>query len=276
MDVDRDTLSPPVFIIGMHRSGTTLVAELLGELGINWGRVRDNYNESVCFQVLNEQLFAVNGCRWDDPVGLGQLFSTEMHLHRGRAVAQAIIDEQWLQLGFGEELQIGKQVLWGVKDPKTTFTLPVLHQCFPRAQVIHVLRNGIDVAISLQNRETNRPEGAAHPHYSQRCQSLNGCFALWKCYVKRALAYQQNGVDIQLLYYEDLLEEPENNVLRLLHRLGLEPQRSLTKHMARIDRSRRYGFQRNNTVREFAAKAAQDPLLAELYRERRDFWSHLQ
>jgi len=269
-----DSGPPPLIIIGMHRSGTTLVAELLGKFGVNWGRVRDNYNESVCFQVLNEQLFAVHNCRWDNPECLDRLFAGEVQLNRGMDIGRAIVDAEWLRLGYGDRVADGRPFAgWGFKDPKSTFTLPVLLKLFPGAKVLHVLRNGIDVAISLQKREASRPEGVDHPHYSRRCQSLEGCFELWKCYVKRALAYDQNGVDIRLLYYEDLLEDPENAMLRLTHWFGLEPGMAQADSVARIDRSRRYGFKHNTIIRDFAAKAAMEPLLIQLYREKRDFWS---
>ena len=60
---------------------------------------------------------------------------------------------------------------------------------FPRARIVHVVRHGADVAISLRKRETTRPEGRLHPHFSELSQSLEGCFSLWKAYVAQGRSY---------------------------------------------------------------------------------------
>src|SRR5213078_1316124 len=42
---------------------------------------------------------------------------------------------------------------WGWKDPRTVFTLPLWLQLFPKAKIINIVRNGVDVASSLSVRE---------------------------------------------------------------------------------------------------------------------------
>lgn len=41
---------------------------------------------------------------------------------------------------------------WGWKDPVNTFTLPFWLDLFPEARVVHIFRNGVDIAQSLYTR----------------------------------------------------------------------------------------------------------------------------
>jgi hypothetical protein len=47
---------------------------------------------------------------------------------------------------------------WGWKDPRNTFLLPLWLTIFPEAKIVHIYRNGIDIAQSLSLREGKRIE----------------------------------------------------------------------------------------------------------------------
>ena len=47
---------PPIIVIGMHRSGTTLLTRMMERCGVFWGTVKDEYNEATCFQSINEAI----------------------------------------------------------------------------------------------------------------------------------------------------------------------------------------------------------------------------
>ncbi len=264
-------VAPPVIVIGMHRSGTSLVSRLLEKMGVFWGSAKDNYNESICFQVLNERLFQLDDCRWDDVDRLSSFLDDEHRRWRAARIIESIVDERFVQQFWGDrrmEYQVPSvfsQPGWGFKDPRNTFTLPVFLERFPGARVIHVIRNGIDVAASLWKRETTRPEGSLHPHWSLLCQDLGGCLMLWKCYVKRALAYRENDVDIHELFYEDLLENPQDSLVRLADYLGVSATAGLNAAPAMINRGRRYSYRNEPVFLDFARKAKTDPLMTRLY-----------
>jgi hypothetical protein len=94
-------------------------------------------------------------------------------------------------------------VAWGWKDPRSTFTLPFWLDIFPDARVLHIYRNGVDVANSLHMRSQ---AGHAHfltwkrlhrrlafswwnqlsPKLYVRNFSLSEGFALWELYTRRA------------------------------------------------------------------------------------------
>ena len=51
-----------------------------------------------------------------------------------------------------KEIKSGQPINWGWKDPRTTITFPIWLQVFPKAKILHILRNGVDVAISIYRR----------------------------------------------------------------------------------------------------------------------------
>ena len=66
----------PIIIVGMHRSGTSMLTRMLEECGVFWGDKKDEYNESVFFQSINERLFNVAKATWDNPAPVEEYLST--------------------------------------------------------------------------------------------------------------------------------------------------------------------------------------------------------
>src|SRR5450755_898226 len=62
-----ETTHPPVIILGMHRSGTSMVSELLDQLGLFVGRELQDDHESTFFLDLNEQMMNRVSATWDHP-----------------------------------------------------------------------------------------------------------------------------------------------------------------------------------------------------------------
>ena len=189
----------PVIIIGMHRSGTTLLTKMLESCGIFWGGKKDEYNESIVFQSTNEKLFAMAKATWDNPEPIDSLFSDPRLEEEATSLIRTTLDDGFFNKYFIDQrpfrfqtLVTEEHAMWGWKDPRNIFTLPVWIDFFPDARIVHIVRNGLDVSASLWLRETTRPEGREHPHYSHRCQSHDGCFRLWKAYVERARHHVQN------------------------------------------------------------------------------------
>ncbi len=264
-----DNLPPPFIVIGMHRSGTSLLTRVLEPYGVFWGRDRDEYNEALCFQTLNERLFAEAGARWDRPEPLERKLAEPSFFHKGVDLIRAGADRlagDFLPLA-GDFLPLagsGFPRVWGWKDPRTTFTLPLWLRLFPRARVVHIRRHGVDVALSLYRRETSRPEGPLHPHWSPRCQTLDGCFSLWKEYLGRALSF--SGEAVHTLRYEDLLIDTRVETERICRHLGLDPASPASAAAPRIlrDKADPDRHRRDPLVMEFARRAAEDPFLRSL------------
>lgn len=263
-------LTSPIIVIGMHRSGTTLLTKMLEVCGVFWGGSKDEYNESIGFQSINEKLFAMANAAWDNPEPVESLLSEPRLAEDAESLIRSTLDD-----GFFNEYFIGHKpfrfpefteeyALWGWKDPRNIFTLPVWMRFFPDARIIHIVRNGLDVSASLWLRETTRPEEREHPHYSRRCQSQDGCFKLWKTYVERARQHVHqfdNAVEIR---FEDLLENHESTMFFIADFIGLELDGRLEQASAMIRPERRFAYIDNPTLKKFRCRVSKDVLLKEL------------
>lgn len=162
------SVTPPVIIIGMHRSGTSLAAGMLATCGLYLDpempppesgntldtpndRLRsDGYCEAVAFRLLNESLLERAGSAWDE---------VERFLRVREDPAFATRRLETLRRATFEELDSAFMSLmrsnaagWGWKDPRTSVTLPYWLRLFPTAKVLHVRRDPKAVLASLTRR----------------------------------------------------------------------------------------------------------------------------
>ncbi len=165
-------LPPPVIVIGVHRSGTSVVAQLLAALGVYLGapegiRPLDpgggyalGWNgEAAGFYRLNERLLQRAGARWDR-VG-PFLRRRDAEEFAGTAVRLLQLGTIWpLARDFLGPLPGKFAGPWGWKDPRNSLTLPYWLRLFPSARIIHVRRDAEAVARSLHRRAH---DWRAHP-----------------------------------------------------------------------------------------------------------------
>ncbi|HEV2154883.1 sulfotransferase [Bradyrhizobium sp.] len=223
----------PVIFIGMHRSGTSMLGRLLEELGMFFGTRKDENNEALFFQELNDWLLTQCGGRWDNPGPFKDFFWhsdeavrwTETYLRNMLASPRAIQFLGARRLLSGGIANLDEP--WGWKDPRTTFTLGMWLKLFPDAKVVSIERNGVDVAQSLRTREI-KILGDAQQYYeryralffvrprragfasSPRCLSLENAFSLWQEYTAAAdIAIAALPRERTLtLRYEEVLSDP--------------------------------------------------------------------
>jgi len=154
----------PVLLLGMHRSGTTLLAQMLAEMGMHLGRNLEEHHESVFVLDANDWVLARAHGAWDNPLPLRWLMenagSTEPlveHLRSrvdGISFLRRFIGPSRLRAFAGDG-----PLLWGWKDPRTTATWPLWQEVFPRARAVTVHRNGVGFTRSLLRQSV-----VAHPH----------------------------------------------------------------------------------------------------------------
>lgn len=229
----------PVIVIGMHRSGTSLLARLLNRLGCFLGGDLDGLYESRLFLTINEAILTHNRLSWDRPTGIQNLAREGYHrqftLNWMAAVLKSRARLDYLGQAYGAAYgDISSLPLrWGWKDPRTTFLLPLWMSLFPGARVIHIVRNGIDVSASLRNRhwrimdklglgtkwrlaEGTEPFTFNGIRYTHRCDTLSGCFSLWEEYVsegrKHLINLGEKSLEVQ---YEHLLSHPGRTLNRI-------------------------------------------------------------
>lgn len=186
---------PPYIIIGMHRSGTTALTKVLEKAGIFMGVIKDHNLEAMHFLSLNQQALWAEGADWLNPaIPRPENWSVpdvrDLYYEHFKASTKAA---QW-------KLRFNPQP-WGWKDPRNTFTLPRWLEVFPKARVIHLWRDGKEVALSLQKRNQQ-----AHEVHDERLDDLNFNYSLWELYVNQAERYRKKmGNRFLHIRYSDLL-----------------------------------------------------------------------
>ncbi len=186
----------PLLIIGMHRSGTSMLAQILHRSGVFMGADFTAYYESNYFQRLNENLFKAQRATWDFPVVTQQ---------RAVVNTKGLVSEYMSATNKPHHLAaLLLHKRWGWKDPRNTYTLGSWHQLFPSLKAIHIVRNGIDTALSLYERNMMlQPKTKWH---SSKLNTLTSCFQLWEDYVLQAQRWQPLLGDHYLqVRYEDVI-----------------------------------------------------------------------
>jgi len=145
----------------MHRSGTSLVANLLHECGLYLGRKRDllppsadnenGYWEIRKFVNLNDAILRTFGGSWNcQPVARAECFENE-NLNALRVKAEILIRD------------FVDREPWGWKDPRSSLTLPFWmnlnglgtpfwSRSGPKLKIVVCLRNPVEVFESLEVR----------------------------------------------------------------------------------------------------------------------------
>ena len=280
----------PVVILGMSRSGTTLLARLLSRLGLFLGHRMAEDLEAVYFHSLNATMIKRIHGYWDNPGPVryflqddGAVKMTVQHLEVDLTSYRVASFLGWVNF-FKYRSLLNYDRPWGWKDPQTILTLPLWLALFPQAKIVYIVRNGVDVAHSLRAMEQrviakrqkknsrrlkrmtlrNQLERAGFKG-SARSLCLAGGFSLWEEYVAQAeecLVAVDN--DRCVIKFEDLLAEPKTQLLRL-------------QQFCQLDASEEAVDDAVKTIRADRSHAfASDPALKDFYRQvhRRPWMTH--
>jgi hypothetical protein len=140
-----------VCVLGMHRSGTSVIARLLNLLGVYLGpddviarpgadNLRGHW-EHPEFVAINDEILARFGGRWDIPPALPPGWPGDPRLADLRGRATALL-----------ATLLAVRPLWGWKDPRTCLTLAFWQDLIGPMRYVHCVRNPRAVAASLAQR----------------------------------------------------------------------------------------------------------------------------
>ena len=149
--------NPYVFVVGCPRSGTTLLQRIL--------------THHPLLEVVNDSHFiprALKGERdeLDHTMPLtAELAERAITYHRfhrlgiDEAVARSLIHQastysQFVGMLYGQVAQQAGKPFAGEKTPDYVRSLPLLHRLFPDARILHIIRDGREVALSLRDWAT--------------------------------------------------------------------------------------------------------------------------
>lgn len=193
-----------IFVLGMHRSGTSALARTLGLLGCHAGEPADfpaadaanprGYWERRDIWRLNEDLLATLGTSWDGAAG----FSPGELLEALSAADLAAYTERAREVTGALDRAAGGRP-WVVKDPRLCLLLPIWRRVLKRPVCVLIERSPLSIARSLAARD-------GFP--------LALGIALWERYLRSALAASA-GLPRLRVRYEDLIDRPRATAGRL-------------------------------------------------------------
>ena len=255
----------PLIIVGMHRSGTTLLTNILEESSFWLGDEHEGNSEPQYVLDLNDKILAYLDANWCELHGFeaNKLANNDAL----KELAAKFVDDFDKILNGPFSTQNDK---WGWKEPRTTLLLPLWLHFYPEARVIHIIRNGIDVAGSLYSRESRYREknllkrlliNLKHNfkvHSNKKLMDVNYCFELWEKYIFYAEKWLSNHKGEKLeIKYEDLLSGDNKTIDNLKAFLNLTEIKQEFGEGMKIDSNRAYAFLSN-------------PKLKNLYQEKAD------
>lgn len=232
----------PIIVIGMHRSGTSLLARQLEDLGVAMGKWQgEKTSEAMFFRHRNQLLFSLARARWDNPDVFLRALENPRWRHAFGRVAACDLGTVYT-LNFLPPTALGRfgpapKQLWGFKDPRTTLTLPVWCDIFPDAKIINIVRDGNAVASSLYRRGKKQLQDGSPTSLVSLDTSMG--LSLWAEYVLTARRHcaslpQDRYLEIR---YENLLSEPEDELLGIAEFIGVKADANqIDKAASRIER----------------------------------------
>lgn len=257
--------TPPVIILGMHRSGTTMLTKLLAESGVFLGRDLDRNHESETFKKINEFLINTMGGNWDYPKPV-EVLEEDLDL---RSLYIAYIKSQICSIRsmpyLGIKNFIKKPSIWGWKDPRNTFTLNLWKEIYPKSKVIIIKRHGLDVAFSLMKRRQEYIRLNAKRMVSRkilysiagkrgvfvdtpRCYDIISALNLWDEYMQKANEWHtKNPASCIEVKFEEILEQPIESISKLFEYVGLiKNQESIEFLIKGINKDKAFLYKKDN------------------------------
>ncbi len=261
---------PPVIILGMHRSGTSMLTRILEKLGLFVGWRKEENNEALFFLKFNDWLLKQAHATWDNPYNYklaGEDFK-ELMANLARKYIRSFRRIEFL--GFGKFLKYKSlkdlDFPWGWKDPRNTFTLDIWLKVFPNAKIIHIYRNPIDVAKSLRKRALKHKKELKwnlkkelYMHLTLgyigygdfiREENIFEGIKLWEEYVSNVFELEKKfHLDVLHIKYEDFLGNPLEFVKLILSKIGMSCEKhKIIEATKDINPQRKYAFLANRQL----------------------------
>lgn len=197
-----------VFVIGMHRSGTSMITNILSIGGVYIGeddKLLSNsnsgniwgFNENLELMKNNYELFHTYEADWNDIDNIdpknSKIISNDTLIKKNKGLLKKLLK---------------KSSTIGFKDPKTSLLLPFWKEATKEYDVkwIYTIREPIEVAHSLKNRNDLEIEEG---------------LSLWEKYNKACLSFAEDN-DIFVADYKDFLDNTITETIRFYKYLGIE------------------------------------------------------
>lgn len=205
----------PVFVLGSPRSGTTLLYDMLLSAGgfavylaesnifnllaPRFGDLSNRANRETLLKAwLGSKLFRASGLKAEE-IKQRILLDCRNPGDFLRTVMEGICALQGVPR-------------WAENSPEGMLYLPVIKRLIPNALVVHIIRDGRDVATSLEKVRY------VHPFPWEERQNLIGSGVYWEWIVQRGRAHGKRlGKDYLEVRFEDLIASPQETLNQVGH-----------------------------------------------------------
>lgn len=187
-----------ICIIGMHRSGTSMVARLLNLIGVYLGPDEQlegpdegnpvGHFEHKGFLEIDQKLLSIFGGSSDNPPDLLEGWENDSSLEPSCQAAKRLLST------------FDQKHTWGWKDPRSTLLVPFWRKEIPNLRFIVCLRNPLEVSHSLAKRDRMSAEKSLY---------------LWYRYTRAAIR-DTEGCSRIFVFYEDFFDNALVELNRLL------------------------------------------------------------
>lgn len=203
----------PVFVVGAPRSGTTLLHHML----LSAGGFAVYETESSVFNLLVPMFGDLRNKRNKRELMTAWLQSHHFRLSglRADSIERRILAEcnsggDFLRILMEEIARSQAVDRWSEHTPAHLFYIREIKQYFPDALIVHVIRDGRDVALSLDKQGWVRPL----PGQSHARRAVVALYWYWM--VRKGREYGKSvAPDYLEVRYEDLVLQPRATLARL-------------------------------------------------------------
>ncbi len=226
-----NSFTGPLFVVGMPRSGTKLLRNLLN----NHSRISMPEHESQFIPAFLKKFGSeTNSKEWLTQIKTQKFYlnypALQHKFNEAILESRSAIDAVASILKIAAPDTVGATTIWGDKSPQYLVHMPILKKSWPNAKFIHVIRDPRDLVLSNQKAWGRNIYRTAYR---------------WNEKVAKALKDGSDlGEDHIFILYENLLESPQETVHSLLQFLGLQMESGMLDVKSRTEQ---YGDAKGET-----------------------------